>query len=331
MASDIKIGISGAGVIHTDAENPDVDTRFRRVKESGAFDYLDRTPPAGETELYIKASQKYGLPMYSSGWYYIAGRDDAVLEQNLRVARECGAINHNVQVLDRNVAGQPVTNDEVLAIYLRAAELGDRFGVTPCFEVHINMWSEHFGRVAEVATAAEARGVKYNMTLDHSHVIFKIDNPKEQAVQGLDADIAAGRVVLDPYRPDSVCQRWIDANYVRQMHARPAVPNNPLNVWAKHPDGSYGRGVQYPFVRPKPGEWYDDWDEQRLEPWKKVVRDLLAYHARTPASCLTNITLEIIPYVDYGSGVKYSILDNNIACARWIRDEWHRIRDSQSI
>jgi hypothetical protein len=71
------------------------------------------------------------------------------------------------------------------------------------------MWSEHFGRVAEVATAAEARGVKYNMTLDHSHVIFKIDNPKEQAVQGLDADIASGRVVLDPYQTGNVCQRWI--------------------------------------------------------------------------------------------------------------------------
>ena len=64
MPSDIRIGISGAGVIHTDAENPDVDTRFRRASECGAFDYLDRTPPVGETELYIKASQKYGLPMY---------------------------------------------------------------------------------------------------------------------------------------------------------------------------------------------------------------------------------------------------------------------------
>ena len=152
MPSDIKIGISGAGVIHTDAENPDVDTRFRRARGAEAFDYLDRTPPVGETELYIKASQKYGLPMYSSGWYYIAGRDDAVLEQNLRVARECGAINHNVQVLDQNAAGQPVTNDEVLATLLcSAAELGERIGVTPCFEVHINMWSEHFGRVGEVA------------------------------------------------------------------------------------------------------------------------------------------------------------------------------------
>lgn len=36
----------------------------------------------------------------------------------------------------------------------------------------------------------------------------------------------------------------------------------------------------------------------------------------------------MIPYVDYGSGVKYSILDNNIACARWIREEWHSIRDA---
>ena len=323
--NDIKIGISGAGAIHTDAELPDVDTRFRWASEAKVFDYLDRTPPVGEADLYIRASRKYGMPMYSSGWFYVAGRDEAVLEQNLRVACECGAINHNVQVMDKNAAGLPVTNDEVLDLYLKAAELGERIGVTPCFEVHINMWSEHFGRVGEVAARAEARGVKYNMTLDHSHVIFKIDNPKEQSVQGLDADIAAGRIELDPFKPGNICKRWIDANYVRQMHARPVVPNNPLNIWAKHPDGSYGRGVQYPFLKPRPGEWYDDWDERLLEPWKKVVHDLLAYHVSTQASCLTNITLEMIPYVDYGSGVKYSILENNIACARWIREEWRRI------
>ena len=160
-----------------------------------AFDYPTHTA-VGETELYSRR-QSTAADVFERLDYIADATTRCSTEPACRA--QCGAINHNVQVLDRNVAGQLVTNEEVLAIYLRAAELGERFGVTPCFEVHINMWSEHFGRVAEVAAAAEARGVKYNMTLDHSHVIFKIDNPEEQAVQGLDADIAAGHVVLDPY------------------------------------------------------------------------------------------------------------------------------------
>ena len=39
------------------------------------------------------------------------------------------------------------------------------------------------------------------MTLDHSHVIFKIDNPEEQKVQDMDKDIAAGTLELDPFKP----------------------------------------------------------------------------------------------------------------------------------
>ena len=41
---------------------------------------------------------------------------------------------------------------------------------------------EHFGRVEKVARLVEARGARFNMTLDHSHVIFKIDNPEQQEV-----------------------------------------------------------------------------------------------------------------------------------------------------
>jgi hypothetical protein len=322
---EIKIGISGAGALHTDAEQPDVDTRFRWASEAKVFDYLDRTPPATEVAAYIRASEKYCLPIYSSGWFYVADRDEPLLEQNLRIARECGAVNHNVQVFDKNSDGSLVSDEEIVRLYLRAAEVGDRVGVVPCFEVHINMWSERFGRVGRVADRVQAQGVKFHMTLDHSHVIFKIDNPREQRVQDLDKDIAAGEIVLDPFSPGNICATWINANLVRQMHARPAVPNNPLNIWAKHPDGNFGRGVQYPFVRPKPGDWYDDWDERRLEPWKRVVCDMLSYHATNPHSCLTNITLEMIPFTDYGAGVKYSILENNVACARWIREQWHEI------
>jgi hypothetical protein len=160
------------------------------------------------------------------------------------------------------------------------------------------------------------------MTLDHSHVIFKIDNPKEQEIQGMRADVEAGRVVLDPFKPGAVTTQWIDANWVRLAHARAAVPNGPINVWAKHPDGSYGRGIQYPFVEPKPGEWHSAWDQARLEPWKEVVRHLFRHHARDPNSPLSHVSCEFIPPPDYGGGAKYSIFEQNVACARWLRETW---------
>ena len=116
-----------------------------------------------------------------------------------------------------------------------------RHGVVPCFEVHVNMWSEHFGPVAQVAALVQARGLPFHMTPDHSHVIFKIDNPKEQAVQDMKADIDAGCLVLDPAQAGDVCDLWIRSNWVRRAHACAAVPANPVNSWAKHPDGSDGQ------------------------------------------------------------------------------------------
>src|SRR3546814_14393024 len=107
------------------------------------------------------------------------------------------------------------------------------------------MWSEHFGRVAKVAEKVEARGVPFRMTLDHSHVIFKIDNPEEQEILGLRADVESGAVVLDPDAPGHVCDLWIGRGRVWHCHARAAVPNNPKTIWGRHADGSVGRGTPY--------------------------------------------------------------------------------------
>ena len=61
------------------------------------------------------------------------------------------------------------------------------------------MWSEDFRRVTKVGDAVEARGVPFRMTLDHSHVIFKIDNPGEQEVLGMRSAVESGEIVLDPF------------------------------------------------------------------------------------------------------------------------------------
>ena len=169
----------------------------------------DKTDPAlhSVTHSLIKASD---LPMTAGGFYYFLGRDEPLLEWHLRLGREFGTKVHNTQIISHSVDRKPVTDEQVIATYLRAAEVGEETGVAPCFEVHVNMWSEHFGRIANVAEAVEAQGVRFNMTLDHSHVIFKIDNPEAQEVQGMRADVEAGRLELDPFKPGSVCQQWLD-------------------------------------------------------------------------------------------------------------------------
>lgn len=320
---DFLIGCSAGGATHQDTNIPDITTKVRMVKEAGVFDYIDCTPREEEFADLMKASERFDLPVLAGGWFYTLGRDEALFEGNILKGSRLGSKVHNVQVLTHHVDGHLLTNDEVAEFYLRAHDFGMRQGVIPCFEVHVNMWSEHLGRVEQVAALVKRHGVPFYMTLDHSHVIFKIDNPEEQLVQGMKPDIDAGRLILDPAKPGNVAKKWIDSNYVRHAHARCAVPANPVNSMAKHPNGSFGRGIQYPFFKPKPGEYVtDEWDEKRIEPWKRVVRDLLAHHAVRDDSPIGQISCEHIPAIDYGAGHKYSILEQNVACAKWIREEW---------
>jgi uncharacterized protein YbdZ (MbtH family) len=34
------------------------------------------------------------------------------------------------------------------------------------------------------------------------------------------------------------------------------------------------------------------------------------------------VSCEFLPFPDYGGGARYSIWDNNLACAAWLRERW---------
>jgi hypothetical protein len=324
MTSKLHIGITEKGIMHTDADPAfDLDTRFRMVKESGVYDYYDKTPESLEqADEYLAASEKYDLPIRAGGWFYRLGQDEQLLKQKLEFSAALGSTVHNTQILMHHADGHLVSNDEVVALYLQAAEWGDACGCYPTFEVHINMWSEDFRRITQVADAVERRGVPFRMTLDHSHVIFKIDNPEEQEILDIRPAVESGELVLDPFQAGSVCKEWIERGFVWHAHARAAIPNNPRNIWAHHPDGRVGRGVQYPFFQPEPGQYVAPWDGTKLEPWKEVIRQLFSFHARDANSRLGQISTEFIPNPDYGAGHKYSIFEHSVACASWLKTTW---------
>jgi hypothetical protein len=329
--ASIRIGIVEASLRSTMSHAPSLDEQFRLLRESEVFTYLDKTPPRDRVSEYARLSERHAVPILAGGWWYTLGRDEALLEDNLRIGASLGSLVHNVQILMDHADGRLVSDAEVAETYRRAYDIGAALGCLPSLEVHINMWSEDFRRVARVGRLVEARGIPFRLTLDHSHVIFKLDNPRELAVFGLDAALAAGEVVLDPYAPGNVCAEWIEAGWVAHGHARSTVPNNPRNVTgrhaslealpsSRHPRDLVGRGVQYPFVAPRAGEWHAPWDAAALEPWKVVVRQLVAYHRTHDASPLRLISTEFIPFTDYGEGAGYSLLENSIACARWIQE-----------
>ena len=339
MKDKLLFGITESGIMHTD-EDPTIslENKFQMVKSSGVYDYLDKTPLKEDINRYLRYSEKYDLPILAGGWYYVLGRDEELLMDNLRIGAQLGSLVHNTQIIMDHADGTLVTNDQVAEIYLKAYELGESVGCLPTFEVHVNMWSEDFRRIEIVAEQVKRRGVPFQMTLDHSHVIFKIDNPREQEVFGIQESIEKGDLVLDPFQKDHICGKWIHRGFVRHCHARAAVPNNPRNVWkhhpsleelpSQHPKDTVGRGIQYPFIKPETGQWHSDWDESKLEPWKEVLRQLMHHHASHSESTLRTISTEFIPHPDYGGGAKYSIFENSCACARWLRETWKDISNS---
>ena len=329
MAMELLFGVQTNGIRHAEADGmPDIDTRFRMVKEAGVHDYIDKTPDPYEIEEFEAASEKYGLPVRAGGWFYMLGRDEALFAQNIQTAERLGSLVHNTQILTNHADGHPVTNDEVIATYLNFAEIGDKHGVTPCFEVHVNMWSEDFRSVAEVGQVVEARGAPFNMTLDHSHVIFKIDNPAEQEIGDIRGDVESGKLILDPFKDGNVSDQWIDAGWIKHCHARAAIPNNPKNLDTVTELGKPGRGIQYPFKQPEPGQYHSEWQEEALEPWKETIRSLMRYHAADPKGQLGQISTEFIPGPDYGQGCRYSLFEQSVACVQWMRETWIDISEA---
>ena len=322
MRRDLKVGTNYSGVLHYDKEKPSsLEDWFKEISQSKVFHYEDKTPPKDQFNLYKKLSEKYDLPILSSGWFYVLGKEEDFILDNLKMGADIGTKYHNVQILTNHADGHPVSDQEVADMYMKATEYGEKVGCLPCFEIHINMWSEDFLRINSVAKIVKDQGYTFRMTLDHSHIIFKMNNSEEMNMFGLAEQLRENRIILDPFKEGNIAQHWIDEGYVWLMHARSAVPNNPKNTRAKNEDGSFGRGVQYPFIKPLEGQYHAEWDKEKLEPWKEIVRHVIKNHYTNDNSFLECISTEFIPWSDYGEGSTYSLFENACACAEWIRND----------
>lgn len=325
MTKPFYLGCNGRGAQHQPGNPPSIDDQFRMVKESGVFDYFDRMPQPGEEEEYVKASEKHGVPMLTGLWTYTLGRDEGLLKHNLELTKKTGGLCHNIMIFDTHADGHKITDQEVVDAYLWAYDYAEGLGIEITFEVHIYMWSEDLRRVNSVARMVREKGVPFNFLLDHSHVLLKLENPEEQQRCGIRQSVESGELILDPFETGNIVDGWISQNMTLWHAVRPVAPNGPKNLFAKDTNGNFGRACQYPFMRPRPGEFHSEWFAYKIEPCKEVTRKLLRFHHANPDSRLKFITTEIIDLIDYGEGAKYSLFEQSVAIAEWIRNAWNEI------
>lgn len=331
-AQPFLIGCNGRGAQVSSIGSPigleelPIREQFRLVKEAEVFDYFDRIPLQSELDEYLSAMSEFDLPILTASWFYQLGRDESLLANNLKICKEVGAKCHNIMTFKEHADGHELSNQEIAEHYLETYDLAGSYGVEPSFELHVNMWTESFKRVEEVAKLVIQRGIPFNYTLDYSHVNFKIGNPEELELSDVREDVANGTLILDPFEQGSLCERWLEMGIVKWTQLRSVAPNQPKNLWHREEDGSFSRGIQYPFVKPKPGEWHSDWNAYLLEPSKEAIRKALRYHVTHPDSPLRYITTEMINLPDYGLGARYNLLEQNIAAAKFVRQAWEEIK-----
>ncbi|AKV10042.1 hypothetical protein B723_28020 [Pseudomonas fluorescens NCIMB 11764] len=334
MKKMFLLGCAGRGVQPSSIGKPVSDRelpimeQFRLQRESGLWDFVDRIP-VGTEELdeYIKASQRYSLPVYSGSWTYTLGADEQRIRENIDQTLAVGAKYHNLMVWAKHADGHYITDEEVAISYLNAFEYAEKQGVIITFENHVDMWSEDPRRVSKVADIVERHGIPFNICMDYSHCIFKVENEVEIAVAQLRGD-QEGIRRLDPFNDDSYADEWLARNTVHWAQVRPAAPNGPRNWWAGETgpwDGlGYdrpGRSIQYPFSNPKPGEWHTDfWHAHKLAPTKELIRKAIDSYIQEEKSSLRLMTIDNINLAAYGTGWKYDMFADSCLVAQFVRE-----------
>jgi hypothetical protein len=314
------VGVNIDGVLHHDGLAPlSVDARFDMVAGSNAFQYVEVNPdPAAPVDPFLRASERTGVPIGVMGGIFCVGAD--TLATYARLNATAGALGcrvFNCQVFDRDAHGVPLTLDRIGDLYVRLLDIGTRNGCLPSLEVHVDMWTERFRRVAELGDWLAQRGAPLRLTLDHSHLLFKLGDPAELAL----ADIAPheAHALLHPDSPASLYAGWLEHGWVVHAHARSVRMPGGGNPRMRRGTGQPGRGIQYPFVRPAPGAFHDAWSEAELDGWKRAVGHLLRWTKAHPDRAPAQISCEFIPFADYGGGARYSIFEQTGACAAWLR------------
>lgn len=317
--ADLAIGINIDGAIVHDGDEPlSIADQFTLLGHH--FDYVEKSLRPGEDLLpWLRASDKSGVPVRVLGGVFHPEDDIARARTIMAQAVGNACQIMNLQILPPSGSSAQAL-DQVGEFYMTLLEDGDKGRCLPTIEIHIDMWSERFSNINRLADWLIQRGAAIHLTLDHSHLLFRLGNAAQLRTAGLEGSSNGGWRELHPDSPAALYRRWLDNGWIAHAHARSVALNAPDNAWAERAPGVAGRGVQYPFRQPPADSWPQRWEAAALTPWKTALGQLIEWKRANPAAPLQKISCEFIPFPDYGGGTRYSLIEQNIACAAWLRE-----------
>lgn len=333
MKKMFPLGCAGLGIQASSFEHPvslnepSIAEKFELLQKAELWDFIDHIPlHADFIDDYIQGSQKTGIPIYSGYGCYVWGNHETEFKANIDLTAAVGAKYHNIMMATKDISRSYLSNEQVAKAYLYFYEYALKQGVNITFENHVDNWSEDYRRVMQVAALVEKQGVPFQLAMDYSHCIFKIENPVECHVSFQGNPDAIRK--LDPFNVDSYADDWLNSNLVHWGQIRPAVPNGPLNMWASESSpwegfgvDRPGRGIQYPFAQPNAGEWPTEaWHAHKLACTKEVIKKLIDSYLYNPESKLEIMTVDNINLWSYGLGWKYNMFQDSCRVAAYIRE-----------
>ncbi|HGH5397498.1 TPA: hypothetical protein ACJI3N_004066 [Raoultella planticola] len=317
-----EIGINLDGAIVNDYQPAlTIPQQFAAVR--GHFDYVEKSLwPHEVLSPWLRESERCGVPIHVTGSTFQPDHD---LQRACSIMRD--AVAADISIMNCQILPPSLAKDDASALasvgefYLELLEAGDKGKCLPTLEIHIDMWSEQFKRIEQLAAWLKQRQAPLYLTIDHSHLLYRLGNADQLQAAGLAEAKNGGWAELHPDSPTAFYRRWMSCGWIAHVHARSVQLNGVENPWCQRESGLAGRGVQYPLIEPPPGTYHQSWSANELEPWKKALRQLIQWKTSNLNSKIRRISCEFIPFADYGGGSRYNLLQQNIACAQWLRSE----------
>ncbi|HCB0061927.1 TPA: hypothetical protein MYL02_005122 [Klebsiella pneumoniae] len=318
----LEIGINLDGAIVNDY-HPALSLPQQFAAIRGHFDYVEKSLwPYEMLSPWLRESDRWGVPIHVTGSTFQPTSDLPRALSIMRDAVAAGISVMNCQVLPPSRAADEHTAlASVGEFYLELLEAGNKGKCIPTLEIHVDMWSEQFRRIEQIAAWLKQRQAPLYLTIDHSHLLYRLGNPDQLQAAGLSGAKDGGWAELHPDSNTAFYRRWMECGWIAHAHARSVQLNGVANPWCQREPGLAGRGIQYPLVQPQSGTYHQSWFENEVEPWKKALRQLIKWKANNLNSKFKRISCEFIPFADYGGGSRYNLLQQNIACAEWLRNE----------
>ncbi|WP_118185679.1 xylose isomerase [Paraburkholderia phosphatilytica] len=286
--------------------------RFRMAAEAGVFDFVETQATAGgDLRPYFDLVDRYALPVRVIDGTWGIGRDEALAKDVIDAASRVGSKVLNLRLPAQANGAEPLSDDDVVAFYLRLCEWGDRVGCVPSLDA-CSVSRRDRTRVARLGERIARAGFPFRVTVDHADLPCSDVQTHIQA--NTEANTHPNHADAQRDASSALHADWIDRGWVYHVRTRGVPTRAARRARIDTPASRSLRGDAH--VTPQL------WAVTRAEGWKRELRQLIRWQANELRPRLRQITCAFASPAGRRGDAGRDALSDNVACAHWLRDTW---------